>query len=126
MPRSPLESARALVDAGDTRAALNLLRVHAERDHPPFATRRALAELYRELGAPDQAGRWGIVIEGWTTERERDRVARVGCVGVGLLALGVACVLERRAWWATLAAVSAVVTLAAGVAIVVLSVGLLS
>ncbi|PWC05133.1 hypothetical protein DCE94_02165 [Agromyces badenianii] len=37
----------------------------------------ALAELYRELGCPDQAGRWGIISEGWTTEYEQDRLARL-------------------------------------------------
>ncbi|MFT2690696.1 hypothetical protein [Clavibacter zhangzhiyongii] len=39
--------------------------------------RLALAELYRELIAPDQAGRWGIGVPGWTTEVERDRLARM-------------------------------------------------
>lgn len=31
-----------------------------------------LAELYRDLGHIDQAGRWGISVEGWTRNRERD------------------------------------------------------
>jgi len=38
--------------------------------HP--AVRNELAELYRELGHVDQAGRWGISVEGWTRNRERD------------------------------------------------------
>jgi hypothetical protein len=36
------------------------------------------------MGYPDQAGRWGIVIEGWTTERERDRLARLIASGTHL------------------------------------------
>lgn len=36
------------------------------------AARLELAELYRAEGHPDQAGRWGISVDGWTTNRERD------------------------------------------------------
>lgn len=72
-----IERARALAASGNFRAALNLLRETATREGPPYSSRLALAELYRELGCPDQAGRWGIVSEGWTTEYERDRLARL-------------------------------------------------
>ena len=41
------------------------------------SVRRALAERYREMGNPDQAGRWGISLDGWTTNLERDRLARL-------------------------------------------------
>lgn len=41
------------------------------------SVRRVLAERYREMGAPDQAGRWGISLDGWTTDLERDRLARL-------------------------------------------------
>ncbi|GLI28301.1 hypothetical protein ARHIZOSPH14_25430 [Agromyces rhizosphaerae] len=79
-----VERARELLAQGNHRAAINLLKPAAIRDRPPFAKRRALAELYRQLGAPDQAGRWGIVIDGWTTPRERDRLARLlAASGVG-------------------------------------------
>ena len=42
-------------------------RAHAERGRS-----RAAIELLK----PDQAGRWGIAIDGWTSEFERDRLAR--------------------------------------------------
>jgi hypothetical protein len=32
--------------------------------------------MYRELNCPDQAGRWGIAREGWTTPVEQDRLGR--------------------------------------------------
>jgi hypothetical protein len=41
------------------------------------AVRRDLAELHRLASRPDQAARWGILIDGWTTDYERDRLARV-------------------------------------------------
>ncbi|MGR2751245.1 hypothetical protein [Agromyces arachidis] len=69
--------ARELFDAGNPRAAIETLKPAATRDRPPFEHRLALAELYRDLDCPDQAGRWGIVVDGWTTERERDRLARL-------------------------------------------------
>lgn len=72
-----IASARALINAGNVKAALEVLRKAAEQDRPPFETRRALAEIYRGLNSPDQAGRWGIVLDGWTTPIERDRLARM-------------------------------------------------
>lgn len=72
-----IERARALAVGGNHRAALNLLRELATHEGPPYRSRLALAELYRELGCPDQAGRWGIIFEGWTTEYEQDRLARL-------------------------------------------------
>ena len=71
-----VERARELFEQGNHRAAIQLLKPAAIRDRPPFEDRRALAELYRALDLPDQAGRWGIVLDGWTTARERDRLAR--------------------------------------------------
>lgn len=71
------ERARALAAGGNHRAALHLLRELATREGPPYRSRLALAELYREMGCPDQAGRWGIISDGWTTEREQDRLARL-------------------------------------------------
>jgi hypothetical protein len=69
--------ARELFELGRHRAALDLLKPAAAEESAPFAHRRALAQLYRELGYLDQAGRWGIVLEGWTTDAEQDRLARM-------------------------------------------------
>lgn len=72
-----IERARELFALGRHRAALDLLRPKAAGENAPFDNRRALAELYREMGCPDQAGRWGIILDGWTTEFEQDRLARL-------------------------------------------------
>jgi hypothetical protein len=72
-----LTRARQLWDEGDRAAALALLKERVRADPTDGASRLALAELYRELIAPDQAGRWGITVPGWTTEVERDRLARM-------------------------------------------------
>ncbi|MBF4621769.1 tetratricopeptide repeat protein [Clavibacter sp. VKM Ac-2542] len=69
--------ARLLWDEHDRAAALALLKEHLREDPRDGDARLALAELYRELIAPDQAGRWGIAVPGWTTEVERDRLARM-------------------------------------------------
>ncbi|MFZ4893004.1 tetratricopeptide repeat protein [Plantibacter sp. Mn2098] len=70
------ESERAW-DAGRRSDALRVLKEAVRRDPSDDLARRALAERYRELGNPDQAGRWGIGIDGWTTALERDRLARL-------------------------------------------------
>ena len=36
-----------------------------------------LVAFYRELGAPDQAGRWSLALDGEATPLERDRAARL-------------------------------------------------
>ncbi|MFD2340818.1 tetratricopeptide repeat protein [Clavibacter michiganensis subsp. tessellarius] len=69
--------ARLLWDEHDRAAALALLKEHLREEPRDGDARLALAELYRELIAPDQAGRWGIASPGWTTEVERDRLARM-------------------------------------------------
>jgi hypothetical protein len=69
--------ARLLWDEGDRAEALALLKGHLRQEPHDIGARLALAELYRELIAPDQAGRWGIAVPGWTTEVERDRLARM-------------------------------------------------
>ncbi|MFT2752487.1 hypothetical protein [Clavibacter sp. Sh2088] len=69
--------ARAMWDEGRRREATASL-VDRVRSHPREAVARlTLAGWYRELGAPDQAGRWGIATPGWTTAPERDRLARM-------------------------------------------------
>lgn len=72
-----VERAVDLFARGNHRAALVLLRPLATADRPPFRTRLALAEVYRAMRNPDQAGRWGIAAPGWTTALERDRLARL-------------------------------------------------
>jgi hypothetical protein len=72
-----IDRARELAASGNYRAALNLLREQAVRDQPPYRSRLALAGLYRELECPDQAGRWGIISDGWTSPLEQDRLARL-------------------------------------------------
>ncbi|MEW5096002.1 tetratricopeptide repeat protein [Clavibacter michiganensis] len=52
--------ARLLWDEGDRAEALALLKEHLREDPHDGDARLVLAELYRELIAPDQAGRWGI------------------------------------------------------------------
>jgi hypothetical protein len=72
-----IDRARAMWDAGRRREATASL-VARVRSHPREADARlTLAGWYRELGAPDQAGRWGIATPGWTTATERDRLARM-------------------------------------------------
>lgn len=69
--------AQAMWDDGRRREATASL-VDRVRSHPREADARlTLAGWYRELGAPDQAGRWGIATPGWTTAPERDRLARM-------------------------------------------------
>lgn len=72
-----LTRASAAWSSGQQSDALRLLK-DAVRLDPSFGSaRRVLAERYRELGHPDQAGRWGISLDGWTTDLERDRLARL-------------------------------------------------
>ena len=63
--------------AGDHRAALALLRERLRADPTNAQARRALVERYRELGHPDQAGRWGLPLPEGVTAVERDRAARL-------------------------------------------------
>ncbi|AWG02703.1 tetratricopeptide repeat protein [Clavibacter michiganensis subsp. insidiosus] len=69
--------ARLLWDEGERAEALAVLKEHLRDEPHDTGARLALADLYRELIAPDQAGRWGIASPGWTTEVERDRLARM-------------------------------------------------
>ncbi|MDQ1082014.1 MULTISPECIES: hypothetical protein [Microbacterium] len=57
----------------DTRAAREKAKWRAAA-HPGL--RRALAEHYRLLGDPAQAGRWGIVFPGWAQPHEITRLRR--------------------------------------------------
>lgn len=68
----------------ETRLHLEILK-QAVRDAPQSQQARlGLAAAYRELGHPDQAGRWGALTEGWATQFELDRFARLlGASAVG-------------------------------------------
>lgn len=68
---------------GDRHHSLRLLKDAVRLDPSLGSVRRVLAERYREMGAPDQAGRWGISLDGWTTDLERDRLARL-LAGAGI------------------------------------------
>lgn len=57
--------------AEEVRAAREQAKGSAP-DHPEL--RRALAEHYRRLGDPAQAGRWGIVFPGWAEPHEIARL----------------------------------------------------
>lgn len=79
-----IERAQQLWTAGSRTASINLLKERARQDPVEWEVRRLLAQRYRELKAPDQAGRWGIALPGWTTAFERDRLARmIAASGVG-------------------------------------------
>jgi hypothetical protein len=68
----------------ETRLHLEMLKRALHDDPLSLDARLALAAAYRELGLPDQAGRWGALTDGWATEIERDRFARLlGASGVG-------------------------------------------
>ncbi|PWC07226.1 DUF6584 family protein [Mycetocola zhujimingii] len=72
-----INRAQQLIRVGKPSAARQALKaaVRAQPDSRPL--RLLLAELYREIDCPDQAGRWGILVDGWTTPREQDRLARL-------------------------------------------------
>jgi hypothetical protein len=67
---------REWVIAGEYRRAIDrmtgLIRSHAD----DLELRRATAQLYRELGNPDQAGRWGFVVPDGATDVERELFLR--------------------------------------------------
>lgn len=72
-----LDQTARLWGVGKHRNALALLKTAVRKDPDATALRIALAEYYREMNCPDQAGRWGIVQVGWTDAVERDRLARL-------------------------------------------------
>ncbi|AWB86001.1 DUF6584 family protein [Mycetocola zhujimingii] len=72
----PLTLSQQLRRDGNVRLALNVLKNAAWADPGDLRVRRALAEMYREMGYPDQAGRWGIVLDGWTTAKEKEELVK--------------------------------------------------
>ena len=72
-----IEAARELASDGRFRDAVDLLK-EAIAGHPAdIDARVTLAELYRERGHPDQAGRWGALVPGWATDAELRSCARL-------------------------------------------------
>jgi hypothetical protein len=69
--------ATGMRDSGERAKGIQSLRSRVEAHPAELAARRILAEWYRDDGTHDQAGRWGIVLPGWTTTYERDRTARL-------------------------------------------------
>jgi hypothetical protein len=69
--------AEAMRADGERAKGIRSLRSRVEAHPAELAARRILAEWYRDDGTHDQAGRWGIVLPGWTTTYERDRTARL-------------------------------------------------
>jgi hypothetical protein len=72
-----LNEASLAWDDGRKSESLQLMKLAIRKDPSLLAVRRMLAERYRQMGHPDQAGRWGIVFDGWTTDVECDRLARL-------------------------------------------------
>ncbi|WP_241534936.1 hypothetical protein [Clavibacter michiganensis] len=72
-----VDRARTLWDGGRRREAIVELRDRVRKQPGDAVARLLLASWYREVRAPDQAGRWGIALPGWTTPRERELLARL-------------------------------------------------
>jgi len=65
-----ISNAQSFFAEGRTREALNSLKTRLVAHPEELDVRRELAEMYRTLGHADQAGRWGMVLPGWTSKRE--------------------------------------------------------
>lgn len=71
MDRAAAEERRRL------RARRNELRERIAREPLDLEAREGLAEIYRDEGYDDQAGRWDVLIPGWTSARERELFVKV-------------------------------------------------
>ena len=67
-----LTRARELVAAGKRRDAILMLRARVDANPGSIENRRAFAQFYRDLGHPDQAGRWGLLVDDFATDIERE------------------------------------------------------
>lgn len=72
-----VDRAERMWRAGRCAEALELLKARVRAVPTEESSRRALVRFYRDLGAPDQAGRWAVALGEWATPRERDRTARL-------------------------------------------------
>ncbi|MDQ0742737.1 hypothetical protein QFZ62_000045 [Clavibacter sp. B3I6] len=80
--------AARLWQSGRRAAALESLRARVRRSPGDAEARRTLVGYYRELRAPDQAGRYALAIPGLATPAEQDRAARqFAAAGRGTAAL---------------------------------------
>jgi hypothetical protein len=68
---SALERARHDAEEGRLWLARHRLKGYLVDRPGSLQARRLLAELYRRDGYPDQAGRWGYLVDGGATDRER-------------------------------------------------------
>jgi hypothetical protein len=69
--------ATGLWASGRRAEALELLKTRVRLAPHESGARKALVAFYRELGAPDQAGRWALALDDEPTPLERDRAARL-------------------------------------------------
>ena len=67
-PHDPTETSGSATASKEERSRLRQ-RIH--RDPGDTAARAELAQLHRDAGHADQAGRWGLLVPGWTTPAER-------------------------------------------------------
>ena len=67
-PHDPSGTAGSATASKEARSRLRQ-RIH--RDPGDTAARAELAQLHRDAGHADQAGRWGLLVPGWTTPAER-------------------------------------------------------
>lgn len=58
--------------AGKRRDAILMLRARVDADPSSTENRRGFAQFYREIGHPDQAGRWGLLVDDFVTMAERE------------------------------------------------------
>jgi uncharacterized membrane protein len=63
----------AWVEAGEYRRAIDRMRALIRTDPHDLELRRELARVYRSLGHPDQAGRWGYIVPDGASDEERSR-----------------------------------------------------
>jgi hypothetical protein len=70
--RSVIADARAALHSGRTQEGLALLKSRLRAHPEELDVRRELAEAYRALGHADQAGRFGLLVPGWSSQAEHD------------------------------------------------------
>jgi hypothetical protein len=69
---SVIADARAALNSERTQEGLALLKSQLRAHPEELDVRRELAEAYRALGHSDQAGRFGLLIPGWSSQAEHD------------------------------------------------------
>jgi hypothetical protein len=69
---SAIADARDALATGRTQDGLAILKARLRAHPDEMDVRRELAEAYRAIGHPDQAGRFGLLIPGWSSQAEHD------------------------------------------------------